>query len=203
MGVRRWGGVPLLTVAVACTLLAGCANRDGLRVEGPAATAQSPTLESLPTTRQQASNGIYSGTSAGLDTAGLRDVLLADPTVDADTKAVLRTCPQRCLGRGIATDLVGNGAQQRIVTVRLLNTGMVFIAYLIGDVDGRPKVLSSIRGQDMRITAGQQRTLAVESKVYGPTDKTCCPSGSKVELYRWNGNYLVKFSERWTGTGGS
>jgi hypothetical protein len=34
--------------------------------------------------------------------------------------------------------------------------------------------------------------------VYGPTDRSCCPSGSKVEVYRWNGNYLVKKSEVFT-----
>lgn len=199
---------PLLAVGIAAVLLmlAGCGTGDGLRVETghEPATGQATTPtpgETSPTQDpgQTASNGIMGERvgAATLSVPELRTLLLNDDAVDPDAKAVLRTCPQ-CLSRGIAADVIGTGTPQRIVTVKVLNTGWTFVAYLVGDVGGVPKVRSTIRGQDMKITAGKDRSLVVGSKVYGPTDHTCCPSGSKVEVYGWNGNYLVKKSEVFT-----
>ena len=198
MAGRRRVGVPLLAALLAVAALTGCASRDGLRVEGPAAPVTSRPGIAEPTSQPTARTFISGAQSATLSIAELRTVLLADPAVDPDAKRVLATCPQRCLARGLAADILGNGALQRVVSVIALTTGTSFVAYLVGDVDGEPKVLSTIRGQDMRITTGRNRTLVVESKVYGPTDKTCCPSGSKVEVYHWNGGYLVKLSEIYT-----
>jgi hypothetical protein len=212
VSVRSWLTPTLL---VATLVLAGCAAGDGLRVEdghqpaaGQATTSPAPPTETP--TRSKSSNGIMrdsetphidgerSGSGpAALSVRELRALLLTDSAVDADAKAVLRTCEQ-CLARGVATDVIGTGVPQRIVTVKVLNTGWTFVAYLVGDVGGLPKVRSTIRGQDMRITAGKNGSLVVGSKVYGPTDRSCCPSGSKVEVYRWNGNYLVKKSEVFT-----
>lgn len=146
-------------------------------------TATVPPDDSRPVSR-----------SVALNPAQLRTLLLTDPVVDADAKAVLATC-RSCLARGVATDVIGNGSEQRIVSVKVLNTGWAFVAYLVGDVGETPRVRSVIRAQDLRISVGADRTLVVGSKVYGPIDRSCCPSGSKVELYRWNGNYLVKTSE--------
>ncbi|HZO64378.1 MAG TPA: hypothetical protein VFB74_05200 [Kribbellaceae bacterium] len=204
MTKRRWLGLALLVAL----LVAGCANRDGLRVEGTAAPPTPKSVSSYEspkpvTTKPTVDTRIAPPEQTGqrsvkLTPAQLRQVLLASPNVDPDAKSVLKTCPQRCLTPGPAFDVVGNGAAQRVVTVRVLSTDSGFVAYLVGDVEGSPLVLSTIRGQDMRITAGKGRTLVVESKVYGPTDKTCCPSGSKVEIYRWNGHYLVRTSEVFT-----
>lgn len=207
--------MPALTTAVLLPVLvvAGCGAGDGLRVEGGRQTEQAtPTAPVSPTSpvpkRTPSGYGIMRGkpgdeattdaigVSAGLSTSRLRGLLLTDGSVDGYTKSVLRTCPQ-CIGRGPAVDLIGEGTQQRIATVKVLNTGWAFVAYLIGDVDGVPKVRSSIRGQDMRIAPAKDMNLVVSSKVYGPTDRACCPSGSKVEIYRWNGNYLVQKSEQY------
>jgi hypothetical protein len=203
MTKRRWLGLAVLIAL----LVAGCANRDGLRVEGTAAPPTPKSVSSYespkpvmtkPTVETRIAPEQTGPRSVELTPAQLRQVLLASPNVDPDAKSVLKTCPQRCLTPGLAFDVVGDGAAQRVVAVRVLSTGSVFVAYLVGDVGGSPLVLSTIRGQDMRITAGKGRTLVVESKVYGPTDKTCCPSGSKVEIYRWNGHYLVRTSEVFT-----
>ncbi len=208
MSVRSW---PLRPVGIVLTtlMLAGCGTGDGLRVENghePAAaqTMTTPTPGETPTQGpgpNKSSNGIMGervGTgAAALSLPELRALLLNDAAVDPDAKAVLRTCPP-CLSRGIATDVIGTGTPQRVVTIKTLNTDWTFVAYLVGDVDGVPSVRSTIRGQDMRITAGRDRSLVVGSKVYGPTDHSCCPSGSKVEVYGWNGNYLVKKSEVFT-----
>jgi hypothetical protein len=207
----RWWLTP--TLLVATLALAGCGAGDGLRVEDghQAAAGQATTSPAPPTetpTQSKSSFGIMretphidgertGGGVAALTIPELRTLLLTDPAVDADAKAVLRTCEQ-CLARGVATDVIGTGVPQRVVTVKVLNTGWTFVAYLVGDVGGQPKVRSTIRGQDMRITAGENGSLVVGSKVYGPTDRSCCPSGSKVEVYRWNGNYLVKKSEVFT-----
>jgi hypothetical protein len=212
---RRWLGLSLL-IALA---IAGCANRDGLRVEGTAGPESPKTAEGFSTPPPEPSPaaskmpskapseepsietkiGPQQGPrSVKLTPAQQRQILLSSANVDPDAKSVLRTCPARCLALGPVSDVVGNGAAQRVVTVRVLSTGSVFVAYLVGDVEGVPRVLSTIRGQDMRISVGKGRTLVVESKVYGPTDKACCPSGSKVEIYRWNGNYLVRTSEVFT-----
>ena len=201
---------PLLAagIAVVTLMLAGCGAGDGLRVETghePAAGQATTTPTPGDTTSTQdpgqitSSNGIMGARvgAATLSVPELRTLLLNDDAVDPDAKAVLHTCPQ-CLSRGITTDVIGTGTPQRLVTIKVLNTGWTFVAYLIGDVDGVPKVRSTIRGQDMKITAGKDRSLVVGSKVYGPTDHTCCPSGSKVEVYGWNGNYLVKKSEVFT-----
>jgi hypothetical protein len=196
---------------VAVTLmLAGCGAGDGLRVESghePAAGQSTTTPTPGDTSPTQgpgqttSSNGIMGERvgrgAAALGLPELRTLLLNDDAVDPDAKAVLRTCLP-CLSRGIATDVIGTGMSQRVVTIKTLDTGWTFVAYLIGDVDGVPKVRSTIRGQDMKIAAGKDRSLVVGSKVYGPTDRTCCPSGSKVEVYGWNGNYLVKKSEVFT-----
>jgi hypothetical protein len=193
VSVRSWLTPTLL---VATLVLAGCGAGDGLRVEdghepaaGQATTSPAPPTETP--TQSKSSNGIMrdsetphidgerSGSGpAALSVRELRALLLTDSAVDAD--------------------VIGTGVPQRIVTVKVLNTGWTFVAYLVGDVGGLPKVRSTIRGQDMRITAGKNGSLVVGSKVYGPTDRSCCPSGSKVEVYRWNGNYLVKKSEVFT-----
>lgn len=189
--------------------LTGCGAGDGLRVEGGRQPVQTSPEQTTPTPKRTPEGyGVMRdkvgddsttkavGAAVGLSTAQLRSLLLTDSAVDGYTKAVLRTCAQ-CIARGLATDLTGEGVQQRIATVKVLNTGWTFVAYLVGDVNGVPKVRSSIRGQDMRITSAKDMNLVVSSKVYGPTDRACCPSGSKVEIYRWNGNYLVQKSEQY------
>lgn len=214
MTARRWLGLTLL-VAVVAVVVVGCANRDGLRVEGTTGSQSPKSVEGFstppptkaprtaavpakePTDKPKIGIPGTSPRSIKLNPAQHRRLLLASANVNPDAKSVLRTCPARCLMLGPASDLVGSGMAQRVVTVRVLSTGSVFVAYLVGDVEGA-RVLSTIRGQDMRITVGKGRTLVVASKVYGPTDKACCPSGSKVEIYRWNGNYLVRTSEVFT-----
>lgn len=203
---------PLLAAGIAAMtlMLGGCGTGDGLRVEtghepaaGQATTTPTPgdTTSTQDPGQTTSSNGImgeHVGTGAAdLSLTELRTLLLNDTAVDPDAKAVLRTCEQ-CLSRGITTDVIGTGSPQRVVTIKVLDPGWTFVAYLVGDVDGVPKVRSTIRGQDMKITAGRDRSLVVGSKVYGPTDHNCCPSGSKVEVYGWNGNYLVKKSEVFT-----
>lgn len=223
MSVRSWQ--PPLTAATVflAVLVAGCGAGDGLRVEsGSGAVSPTPVTTQKPSS-PKSSMGIMRETpatkskqptetvtpftatqppddrrpvsrSVALNPAQLRTLLLSSPVVDADAKAVLATC-RSCVARGVATDVIGDGSEQRIVTVKVLNTGWAFVAYLVGDVDQIPTVRSVIRAQDMRITVGTDRTLVVGSKVYGPIDRSCCPSGSKVELYKWNGNYLIKTSE--------
>jgi hypothetical protein len=206
VSVRSWLAPWLPPVVVATMVLAACSAGDGLRVEDGGRPASATPVPSTPSPsmtrpsmdlRRETPETARAGGEVGLGVVELRALLLRDPAVDADAKAVLGTCIQ-CLTRGVATDVIGSGTPQRIVTVKVLNTGWNFVAYLVGDVDGRPKVRSTIRGQDMQITVGKNRSLVVGSKVYGPTDRSCCPSGSKVEVYEWNGNYLVKTSEVFT-----
>lgn len=212
--------VTALVVLVTLTALVGCAGRDGLRVEGTAAPAPAAgTTTATPSPTPTASRRGPPATtptepptvtpsrptvriereparSVRLGPGQLRALLLADPAVDPDAKAMLAVCREKCLTRGVATDLVGRGSPQRVVTVNLPANGFVFTAYLVGDdAADTPSVLSVIRGDDMRITAGRRRTLVVESKVFGQADPICCPSGSKVEIYRWSGNHLVRTSE--------
>ena len=201
--------VVVAAVLLPVLVLTGCGAGDGLRVEnGQQPTLVSPEPTSPTPKKPPSSFGVMRdkvgedgttkaiGVAVGLNTAQLRALLLTDGSVDGYTKGVLRTCAQ-CIGRGLAADLTGEGVQQRIVTVKVLSTGWAFVAYLIGDVDGVPKVRSAVRGQDIRITSAKDLNLVVSSKVYGPIDRACCPSGSKVEIYRWNGSYLVQKSEQY------
>jgi hypothetical protein len=36
----------------------------------------------------------------------------------------------------------------------------------------------------------------VESKIFTIDDKVCCPSGRRVEIYRWTGRQMTKVSSQ-------
>lgn len=44
------------------------------------------------------------------------------------------------------------------------------------------------------MNASPQGELVVESKIFTINDPVCCPSGRRVEVYRWNGRQMIKVS---------
>jgi hypothetical protein len=203
----------LLAVLTALAVGAGCTGGDGLRVEGtpsvtPAPSSPSSTPRAL-TTKVTPKIGNPDGTpsvtgrrapSGLLSVAQLRQVLLTDPRVTRDIRNVVRTCRGQCVRPGVTADFIRQGTKQQVVLVNTAD-GLVFGAFLIGRLDlPKAEVIWALDTSLVRkVSAGRGGTLVVESAVFGRNDKICCPKGSKVEVYSWNGNRLVKTYEQFLG----
>ena len=189
-----------LVAATLVLVAGGCAVGDGMRVEG---SAPVPT-PSRPSSSPEVMRTPEIAAKGGVDAQSVRQVLLTDSRVEPDVKNVVRTCTE-CTRLGAGTDVIPDGTGQWIATVSLRNGG-VFAALLVGTagagrVGSGPRVLWSLEGDDMKVSVGTGRTLVVESAVFGPTDRVCCPTGSKLEKYRWNGTRIVKISEQFIAGG--
>jgi hypothetical protein len=184
-------------LVLALLTFTGCANGSGLRVEGaePAGTSTSPAIESKPTTQ-----GFGKGTRTTPVTVSLaqvRQTLLADKHLDGFYRTVLSTCyiVERCLSRGATVNVMRSAQPQLVVLIHTIE-GFTFGGFLIAVDSGKPRQVWSLKADQLKITASRQGDLVVESERFAAEDKVCCPSVTRVEVYRWNGRQMIRVSSQ-------
>ncbi|MDX6280918.1 MAG: hypothetical protein QOH03_1989 [Kribbellaceae bacterium] len=190
----------LLPAAVALTVLvvlSGCANGSGLRVEGadPATSSSTPSMSTkqgfAPTTAPSSARVVTSD----ITLPEVRDSLQADPGLDPYFKKIVGSCSivARCLTRGVAVDVMKSGTPQLVVLVHT-NDNFVFGAVLMADSPKGPRRVWSLKADQLKISPSQQGVLVVDSQIFALDDRPSCPSGRRVEVYRWSGGQLTKVS---------
>jgi hypothetical protein len=183
--VMGWGAAALLC-------LASCGAGDGLRVEGPVQSPETPLVKPS----QKRSTATRADEIRPLGAPSLKRVLLADDDVADDIRSLIRTCAWGCVKPGPLVPAAGKDLPQQVVTVTTAD-GSAFMVYLIGDLATRPRVVWYLEGDYMKVSIGKGSTLVVESRVYGANDRACCPTGSRVGIYHWNGYRMVQISEQY------
>jgi len=197
---RRWPAalrrtvIPAVAAFVALTVLSACANGGGLRVEGAEAPPASPTPSTALGT-----NGVQSEPKltpeVAVDLAQVRVKLLADKHLPQYARNVLEKCTviPRCLSRGKTVDVMHSGTPQQIVFIHTLEN-FVFGFFLIAVEPSGPRPIWSLKADLPTVNASPQGELVVESKIFTIDDKVCCPSGGRIEVYRWDGRQMAKVS---------
>lgn len=209
--MRRRQSLPLVLPVLIALLLVGCAAGNGLRVEGvqaPATGTVSPTrsldgsppiapASPPPTAALVPSGPTPSGRKAkAVSLEAVRQTLLADPRVAPNFRSVLTNCTVvvRCLRHEITADVMHTGHPQQVVTIHTVDN-VSFGAFLLAEEPNGFRLVWSLETGQPSISRSKDGDLVVESKVFGQNDQACCPSGSKVEVYRWNGQQLTRIDE--------
>jgi hypothetical protein len=192
--VRVWRRtvLPAVAAVAALTGLTACGNGSGLRVEGaePAPSSATPSaLSETPRPKPTPSPEV------AVDLAKLRVRLLADKRLPDYSRAVLQKCTviSRCLSRGTTVDVLHSGTPQQIVLIHTLEQ-FVFGFFLVAVEPSGPRAIWSLKVDQPTVNASRQGDLVVESKIFAIDDPVCCPSGRRVEVYRWNGRQMTKVS---------
>jgi hypothetical protein len=86
-----------------------------------------------------------------------------------------------------------SGTPQQIVLIHTLEN-FVFGFFLIAVEPTGPRPIWNLKADLPTVSASPQGDLVVESKVFTIEDQVCCPSGRRVEVYRWNGRQMIKVS---------
>ena len=193
-GTRRTF-IAAVATFVALTVLSACANGGGLRVEGAEAPPSSPTPPAVlgtsgfqPEPKQTP--------AVAVDLAQVRLKLLADRRTPSYARTVLEKCTviSRCLSRGKSVDVMHSGSPQQIVLIHTLEK-FVFGFFLIAVTPtGVPRPIWNLKVDQPTVNVSPQGDLVVESKIFAIDDPVCCPSGGRVEVYRWNGRQMTKVS---------
>ena len=191
-----WRRTVLSAVATVAAIaaLSACANGGGLRVEGP---------ESPPPDTPTPSVALGTTTSPRpeqtpvqpVDLYKVRARLLADRRLSDYDRKVLSNCTviSRCLSRGKTVDVMHSGTPQQIVLIHTLEK-FVFGIFLIAVEPSGPRPIWNLDVEQPTVNASPQGELVVESKIFTINDPVCCPSGRRVEVYRWNGRQMTKVS---------
>jgi hypothetical protein len=194
--VRRTALTAFVTL-IALVSLSACANGGGLRVEGAEATPSSatPAEPSVMGGTEGVSPEPNRTPAVTVDLRQVRLKLLADKHLPEYSRGVLVNCTviSRCLSRGTTVDVMHSGTPQQIVLIHTLDN-FVFGFFLIALEPSGPRPVWSLKADLPTVNASPQGDLVVESKIFTIEDKTCCPSGSRVEVYRWNGRQMTKVS---------
>ena len=191
MGLWRRLVLPAVAAVVATAALSGCANGGGLRVEG----AESPPPETASPSVAIGSQHPERTPEVAVDLYKVRDALLADPRLGTYPRSVLSNCTviSRCLSRGKTVDVLHSGTPQQIVLIHTLEK-FVFGIFLIAVEPTGPRPIWNLDVEQPTVNASPQGDLVVESKIFAIDDPVCCPSGRRVEVYRWNGRQMIKVS---------
>ncbi|GAA1591247.1 hypothetical protein GCM10009804_54300 [Kribbella hippodromi] len=191
MGQWRRAVLPAVAAVVATVLLSACANGGGLRVEGPEAAPPSTPTPGLTTPSPHPMRT----PAVAVDLAEVRVRLLADKRLSGYSRTVLTNCTviSRCLSRGRTVDVLHSGTPQQIVLIHTLEK-FVFGIFLIAVEPSGPRPIWSLNVEQPTVNASPQGDLVVESKIFTINDPVCCPSGRRVEVYRWNGRQMIKVS---------
>jgi hypothetical protein len=179
-------GLTLLTLLT----MSACGS-DGLRVEGAEAPASTPSVSPKATPTESPTPMLTSE----VNLAEVRRVLLASKNIEPDARRVLTICTvvDRCLRGGAAVDVMHSGHRQVVVTIRTIDN-FIFGAFLIALEPAGPRLVWSLKAEQLKIYPSKHGDLVVESKIFGPYDRVCCPSGSRVEVYRWSDGRMIKLS---------
>jgi hypothetical protein len=192
MGLWRRTVLPAVAALVATFTLSACANGGGLRVEGPESPLPSPTPSVASGTTQPHPEKTP---VVAVDLAEVRVKLLADRHLSSYARTVLSNCTviSRCLSRGTTVDVLHSGRPQQIVLIHTLEK-FVFGIFLIAIEPSGPRPVWNLNVEQPTVTASPEGNLVVESKIFTINDPVCCPSGRRVEVYRWNGRQMTKVS---------
>jgi hypothetical protein len=184
----------LLPAVAAFVALAACANGGGLRVEGAEAPPAGPTPSAVLSTKGVRPEPRPTPEVA-LDLRVVRVKLLADRQLPQYARSVLEKCTviPRCLSRGKTVDVMHSGRPQQIVFIHTLEN-FVFGFFLIAVEPSGPRPIWSLKADLPTVNASPQGELVVESKIFTIDDKICCPSGGRIEVYRWDGRQMAKVS---------
>lgn len=195
MGLWRRTVLPAVTAFAALAVLSGCGNGGGLRVEGPESPPPSTPTPSvvLGTNGTPATPGRTP--EVAVDLAKVRVSLLADRHLSSYARTVLSNCTviSRCLSRGKTVDVLHSGTPQQIVLLHTLEK-FVFGIFLIAVEPSGPRPIWNLNVEQPTVNASPDGNLVVESKIFTINDPVCCPSGRRVEVYRWNGRQMIKVS---------
>jgi hypothetical protein len=129
--------------------------------------------------------------------AQVRQTLLADKSLDGYSRTVLSRClvVERCLSRGATVNVMRSAQPQLVVLIHTIE-GFTFGAFLIAVDSGAARQVWSLKADQLKISASQQGDLVVESEIFAAEDKLCCPSVTRVEVYRWTGRQMIKVSSQ-------
>jgi hypothetical protein len=191
MGLWRRTVLSAVAAVVATAVLSACANGGGLRVEG----AESPPPDTPAPSVASGSATPGRSPQVAVDLYKVRDALLADPRLGRYPRSVLSNCTviSRCLSRGKTVDVLHSGTPQQIVLIHTLEK-FVFGVFLIAVEPSGPRPVWILDVEQPTVNASPQGDLVVESKIWTIDDPVCCPSGRRVEVYRWNGRQMIKVS---------
>jgi hypothetical protein len=189
--------LPAFVTLIALLSLSACANGGGLRVEGAEASPSSatPSGPSVMGTTEGVSPKAERTPAVAVDLQQVRLKLLADKHLPPYSRGVLVNCTviSRCLSRGTTVDVMHSGTPQQIVLIHTVDN-FVFGFFLIAVEPSGPRPVWSLKSDLPTVNASPQGDLVVESKIFTIEDKPCCPSGRRVEVYRWNGRQMTKVS---------
>ena len=191
--LRAW---PALVTLLALVGVSSCANGEGLRVEGVEASPTSATPSTFMGTQGVGPEQEPTPAPA-VSLPAVRVELLADKSLDPYSRTVLSKCLviARCLSRGPTVDVMHSGTPQQIVLIHTLDD-FVFGFFLIAVTPSGPRPVWSLKVDQPTINASRQGDLVVESKIFAIDDEACCPSGRRVEVYRWSGRKVIKVSSQ-------
>jgi hypothetical protein len=191
---------PALVLAV-LVALSGCANGSGLRVEGadvPATpSTPAPSVRGLaPSTSPSRTPEVRVGPAA-MSLAEIRDSLRKDPEVDPYARKLLASCTvvTRCLTRGASVDTMKTGRPQQVVLIHTVEMFVIGAALMAATPTG-PRQVWSLKADQLKISPNRRGDLVVESQIFAVDDAPCCPSGRKVEVYRWVGGRMTTVSSK-------
>ncbi|TDU88233.1 hypothetical protein EV138_1775 [Kribbella voronezhensis] len=187
--------LPAAVMLLALLTFTGCANGGGLRVEG--AEAPSTTTPAAPSTKTPQGFGKTDRTPVTVSLSQVRQTLLADPSLDQYSRTVLRGCliVERCLTRGATVNVMRSAQPQLVVLIHTVDN-FTFGAFLIAVEPGGPRRVWSLKADQLKISASRQGDLVVESEIFAVDDKPCCPSVTRVEVYRWTGQQMIRVSSQ-------
>jgi hypothetical protein len=188
---------PLVVLVLAAVLtLSACGNGGGLRVEG----AQTPVTSTSPSVRGFLPTQTPTKSTPPAVTVSLAQVrleLLANKNLEPFFRTVLAKCfvVELCMTRGPTVNVLKSNYPQLVV---MIHTGEKFVygAVLMAIEPAGPRQVWSLRGERLKISESQQKDLVVESGIFAVDDKPCCPSVTRVEVYRWNGRQMIKLSSQ-------
>jgi hypothetical protein len=188
--------LPAVAVLLALLTFTGCANGGGLRVEGadaPSTTAPAAT----PSIQSSQGFGKTDKTPVAVSLAQVRQTLLADKGLDQYFRTVLSKCSvvERCLSRGDTVNVMRSAQPQLVVLIHTLE-GFSYGAFLIAVEPPGPRLVWTLKAEQLKIKASQQGDLVVESEIFAAEDKACCPSVTRVQVYRWNGRQMIRVSSQ-------
>ena len=188
--------LPATLVLLILLTFNACANGGGLRVEG----AEAPVTSAPTTPSIMSGDRVGPSTKATPVTVNLAEVrleLLADKHLEPFLRAILVRCTvvERCLTRGPTVNVMHSVRPQVVVIVHTLDH-FIYGAVLVAVEPSGPRPVWNLRGERLKISPSQQGDLVVESGIFATDDKPCCPSVTRVEVYRWNGRQMIKVSSQ-------
>jgi hypothetical protein len=183
-------GLTLLTL-----LTTSACGSDGLRVEGAEEPVSTPSASTKATPTTTPAESPKPMITSQVDLEAVRRVLLASKNVDQDARKVLTICTvvERCLRSGASVDVMHSGKPQVVVTINTIDN-FIFGGFLLALDPAGPRLVWSLKAEQLKIYPGKQGDLVVESKIFGTYDRACCPSGSRVEVYRWSDGRMIRLS---------